>query len=78
MSRPFFAEVKVEDATPSRRRVGRAERSLSELRRGEANPVEICTTFALSWFLVLQWSCLKAYATFFAFDLLLLRDSFSL
>jgi len=43
MSRPFFAEVKVQDATTSRRRVGRAERSLSELRRGEDNPVQTST-----------------------------------
>jgi len=54
MSKPFFPKVKVQNATTSRNRVGRAERSLSELRRGEANPVEICTTFALSWLVVLH------------------------
>jgi len=43
MSRPFFAEIKVEDATTSRHRVVRAERSLSELRRGEDNPVQTST-----------------------------------
>ena len=40
MSRPFFAEVKVQDAITSRPRAGRAERSLSQLRRGEDNPVQ--------------------------------------
>ena len=37
MSRPFFAEVKVQNATTSKRRVSRAESRLSKLRQGEDN-----------------------------------------